>query len=64
MSVCCQCVKNTADSQEIYDKTIFVNISESYIEYDIFDTDESVVESNNYNENNDISIKITRLKLN
>ena len=60
MSVCCQCVKTTADSEENNDKTIFLNISDSYIQYDIFDTDQSVVESNNYN---DISMNLKQLKL-
>ena len=49
MSVCCsQCVKTTADSNEKNNKTIFLNISDIYIEYNIFDTDKSVVESNSY----------------
>ena len=50
MSVCSQCVKTTADSKDNYDKTIFLNLLDSYIEYDIFDTDKSIVASNNYEE--------------
>ena len=50
MSVCCSCVKTTADSKEKHDKTIFLNMSDSYIEYNIFDTDQSIIESNDYND--------------
>lgn len=50
MSVCCQCIKTTADSSQNYDNTIFINIDELYIEYDIFDSDKSIVESNTYEE--------------
>jgi len=62
MSVCSQCVKTTADSNETDNKTIYVNILESYVEYDIFDLDKSIVESNNNKEYN-ISLHLTSIKL-
>ena len=68
MSVCCNCVKSTDDSKENHERTIFLNISDSCIEYDIFDSDQSVVVSNNYVEIyekdlNDISSKISLIKI-
>jgi len=67
MSVCCNCVKTTADSNENNDKTMFLNISESYIEYNIFDTEQSSVESNSYiikrNYDFDITSKIKLIKI-
>ena len=63
MSVCSMCIKTTADSIEKYDKTLFVDISDSYIEYNIFDTDKSVVDSN-YLQQDDISLKFSKIKIN
>ena len=63
MSVCSQCVKTSADSKEKYEKTIFLNISESYIEYNIFDTDMSIVESNEITKEIDISSNLALLQL-
>ena len=67
MSVCCNCIKTTSDSNENYNTTMFLNISDSYIEYNIFDLDQSIVESNSYeeikNNCNDISSKISLIKI-
>ena len=63
MSVCCNCVKTTCDSKEKNDKTMFLNISDSYIKYDIFDLDQSIVESNSYEDCIDISSKISAMKI-
>ena len=62
MSVCNQCIKTTADSNVKYDKTIFLDISESYIEYNIFDSGNSIVESNNCGDTIIVS-EINKLKL-
>ena len=64
MSVCSQCVKTIADSKDNFDKTFFLNLSDSYIQYDVFDSDQSVVESNIYEERNDISSDFKLLKIN
>ena len=50
MSVCTsKCMKTTADSKDKFNKNeIYIDISDKIIEYDIFDTDKSVVESNDY----------------
>ena len=63
MSVCNQCLKTTADSNEKNDRTMFLNLSDSYVEYAIFDTDMSIVESNDYKECNDISSNLALMKL-
>lgn len=46
MSVCCDCIKTSADSKQNYDKTIFLNISDTYIESNTFDTTCESIESN------------------
>ena len=67
MSVCCQCVKTTADSEDKYNKTIFLNLSDSYLDNNIFDSDQSIVESNNCEEIKknyyDISLNLAFMKL-
>ena len=52
MSVCCNCIKTTADSKDDYNRTFFMNISDSYIEYNIFDISQSEVNSNIFHRNN------------
>ena len=62
MSVCSQCMKTTADSNETDNKTIYVNISDSSIEYDIFDSGKSIVDSNTNKEYN-VSSHLASIKL-
>ena len=46
------CIKTTGDSKLNYKNSCFVNISDCIIEYNVFDTDKSEVESNSYEHTN------------
>ena len=50
MSVCsCKCMKTTADSHDKSNKNeIYIDLSDRIIEYDVFDTDKSIIDSNDY----------------
>ena len=66
MSVCGQCVKTTADSNDKYDKTMFLDLYDLYIEYNIFSTEQSIVESNSEEQKincDNISTKLCLMKL-
>ena len=65
MSVCCMCIKTTADSKILLNKNeFFLDISDSFIEYDIFDTDHSVIDSNEYIESDiDITSQLNNITM-
>ena len=59
MSVCnSACIKTTADSKENYSSIFFLNVSDNLIEYNIFDTDNSIVDSNNFKEDKNNTYQI------
>lgn len=66
MSAFSYCVKTTADSSwKMTSKEIFININDEYINYDIFDTDKSVICSNStYLNNKNLSFDINKLNIN
>ena len=63
MSVCSYCLKSTADSEDKYNKTIFLDLSNSCVEYNIFDCGESIVESNTNKEIDDIASYLLSIKI-
>ena len=64
MSVCCECIKTTADSNDNNNKTLFLDISDLYIEYNIFDISQSEVNSNTFHKSNQLNDElISKLNL-
>ena len=67
MSAFSYCMKTTADSSWMkQNNQITLDINETYIQYNIFDTDQSVVDSNNNNTliDNTESLDFNKLTIN